>query len=436
MKKRMFPILIIIAILLAACSKAEEGSQITEPVATALVEGEEVVDPADENAAPQVGPFADADEPCKPFSFMDQELFAPASGFPPVTEDDLVVGPDDASVTFIEYSQLTCPACGGFAPTMTAIQERYPDDVRIVFRHFPFQDKSVLAAQALEAAEKQGKFNEFKKFMFKRRAKSGGDPELTNLPDDAFWGSVAEKDFDAWLEKNIVELGLEPTQFLEDMYSTEIVEKVQAALNSAQILGISSTPALFFNGFKWPDDIQRTVEQFSVFIQLVKNQEIEYDACPPVVTQTDKNYSATISTTKGDIIVDLYADIAPYAVNSFVFLAQEGWYDGLPFIAADEFVLSGDPSDTGSGGVGYIYLDELNAEYSLTDIGMLATYNTRAGTNGSTFFINKTSLENQQSRTIFGKVTEGMDVVNALELRVNIFDPVIDRILTVAINEN
>ncbi len=54
MKKRMFPILIIIAILLAACSKAEEGSQITEPVATALVEGEEVVDPADENAAPQV----------------------------------------------------------------------------------------------------------------------------------------------------------------------------------------------------------------------------------------------------------------------------------------------------------------------------------------------------------------------------------------------
>ncbi len=436
MKKKLFLILTIAAILLTACSKTEEGSQIAEPVATAVVEGEEVVDPANENTAPEDGFFTNADEPCKPFSQITQSLVTPFPGLPHVTEDDLVVGPDDAVVTFLEYSQLTCPACSSFAPLMIAIQERYPDDVRLVYRHFPFQDKSILAAQALEAAEKQGKFSEFKIYMYEHRSKSAGNPKLADLPDDAFWGSVAEDDFDAWLEKYIVELGIEPTQFFVDMYSAEIVEKVQAALNSAQILGINSTPTLFFNGFKWPDDIQRTVEQFSVFIQLVKNQEIEYDACPPFVTQTDKNYSATISTTKGDIIVDLYADIARYAVNSFVFLAQEGWYDGLPFFATNEFALSGDPSDTSFGGPGYAYLDELNADYSSDNAGKLSTYSLGPGVNGSTFFINKTSLESLQGRTIFGEVIEGMDVVNALELREIIFTPVIDRILTVTINEN
>ena len=436
MKKKLFPILIIAAILLAACSKAEEGSQIAEPVAAAVVEGEEIVDPADENTAPQDGPFTDADEPCKPFSLMAQSLVTPFPSLPLVTEDDLVVGPDDAAVTFIEYSQLTCPACSSFEPLMIAIKERYPDDVRIVFRHFPFQDKSVIAAQALEAAEKQGKFNEFKNFMFERRAKSAEDPKQANLPDDAFWGSVKEKDLDAWLEKNIIELGLEPTQFLEDMHSTAIVKKVQAALESAQSIGITSTPTLLINGYAWPEDVQRSVEILSIYTQLIKNHVNEYDECPPKVTQSGKNYSATISTTKGDIIVDLFADIAQNTVNSFVFLAQEGWYDGLPFIATDEFALTGDPSDTGYGGPGYAYLDELNADHSFDNAGKLATFSLGPGINGSTFIISKTSLENQQGRTIFGEITEGMDVVNALELRENIFNPVIDRILTVTINEN
>ncbi len=432
MKKKLFPILIITAILLAACSKTEETSLIAEPIATAVITGENAAGTANENTTPQDGPFTDADEPCKPINYFDLKLGAPNPDLPPVTEDDLVVGPDDASVTFIEYSQLTCPACGSFEPRLLEIQERYPDDVRIVYRHFPFQDKSVITAQALEAAERQGKFNEFKNFMFDRKTKYAEIPEHADLPDDAFWGSVAEKDFDTWLEKNIVELGLEPTQFLEDMYSTEIVEKVQAALNSAQNLGINSTPTLFINGTAWSE------KESGVFIydRLLKNQEKEYDTCPPTVTQPGKNYSATISTTKGDIIVDLFADIAPYAVNSFVFLAQEGWYDDLPFIAANDFVLSGDPSDTGFGGVGYAYLDEISTDHSLGEVGKLATFSLGPGKNGSAFFINKTSLENQQGRTIFGEVAEGMDAVNTLEQRENIYDPVIDRILTVTITEN
>ena len=435
MKKKLFPILVIAAILLAACGNTEEPSQAPEPAATAVVEEEKVVDPANEDAASEDSFFTNADEPCKPFSLMDQSLVTPFSGLPPVTEDDLVVGPDDAVVTFLEYSQLPCPACAGFELLLTEIQERYPDDVRLVFRHFLFQDKSFLAAQAMEAAEKQGKFNEFKNYMFDRKTKYTEIPEHADLPEDAFWGSVAEDDFKAWLEKHVVELGIEPTQFFEDMYSTEIVKKVQAAADSAKSLGFGGTPTWFINGYEWPED-QRGLEIFSIYVQLIKNQEIEYDACAPNVTQSDKNYSATISTTKGDITVDLFVDIAPVTVNSFVFLAQEGWYDGLPFIAANEYALSGDPSDTGFGGPGYAYLDELSADHSLVDVGKLATLYRGPGINGSTFFINKTSLEGQQGRTIFGEVTDGMDVVNAFELRENMFDPVIDRILTVTIHEN
>jgi len=435
MKIKLFPILVIAAILLAACGNTEEPSQAPEPAATAVVEEEDVVDPANEDSASEDSPFTNADEPCKPFSLMDQSLVTPFSGLPPVTEDDLVIGPDDAVVTFLEYSQLTCPACASFELLLTEIQERYPDDVRLVFRHFLFQDKSFLAAQALEAAEKQGKFNEFKNYMFDRKTKYSENPEHADLPDDAFWGSVTEDDFKAWLEKHVVELGIEPTQFFEDMYSTEIVKKVQAAADSAKSLGFGGTPTWFINGYEWPEDT-RNIEIFSIFVQLIKNQEIEYDACAPNVTQSDKNYSATISTTKGDITVDLFVDIAPVTVNSFVFLAQEGWYDGLPFIATNEFALTGDPSDTGYGGPGYAYLDELGADYSSDNIGKLATFNLGPGINGSTFFFSKTDIENLQGRTIFGEVTDGMDVVNAFELRENIFEPVIDRILSVTIHEN
>jgi len=438
MKNKFYLTLLITAIFLAACGNTKEESQIAEPVATAVVEGEDVGNPEGENNTPQEGPFTDAEEPCKPFSLIGQKLAAPFPGLPPVTEDDWVVGPDDAAVTFLEYSELQCPYCGQLEPLLIAVQELYPDDVRLVFRHRPFpesfHDKSILAAQAMEAAGKQGKFNEFKNFMFDRKTKYTEIPEHANLPEDAFWGSVAKDDFDAWLEEYIVEIGLEPTQFFEDMYSNVIIDKVQAAADSANSLGINGTPKLFVNGSEWQEN-ERSVRVFSIYIQLIKNQKKEYDECAPTVIETGKNYSATISTTKGDIVVDLFADIAPTTVNSFVFLAQEGWYDGLPFMTTDEFAITGDPSDTGYGGPGYAYLDELSDDTASNIAGRLVTF-ALPGMNGSTFFIIKNDLENSFERPTFGEVVEGMDVVNALESREFVIEPVIDRILTVTINES
>lgn len=155
-----------------------------------------------------------------------------------------------------------------------------------------------------------------------------------------------------------------------------------------------------------------------------------------MVIDTSKTYSATIETNKGDIKLDLFDDSAPYAVNSFVFLANEGYYNDLPFITTEEFALSGDPSDTGYGGPGYAFKDEVSADYNFNEPGMLTTYALGPGLNGSSFLINKTPLEGQEGRTIFGRVTEGMDILNSLSLRNDIFAPVEDTIIKITITES
>jgi len=424
MKNKLFLMMIISALLIVSCgAKTDDATTVEEPVADAVVEGGDVVAPADETAATDDGVYTDEDQPCRTFSMMSQSLVTPFAGLPEVTEDDWSVGPADAAVTFMVYSEPQCPYCAQFEPILRAVQERYPDDVRAVFRLRPFpesfHDKSIIASQALEAAGKQGKFQELKNFLFETQSE---------------WTPIAKDDFDSWLEENIGQFDIDANQFFTDMYSAEIVQKVSDAADSANSLGINGTPTLFVNGYKWPEN-ERGVEIMSIYVQLLRNQTIEYDACAPTVIQPGKQYAATISTTQGDIEVDLFADVAPYAVNSFIFLANEGWYDGVPFISTGEFVLSGDPSDTGYGGPGYAYLDEVDDSLTFDEPGQLATFSLGPGINGSSFFINKTALEGQQARTIFGTVTSGMDVVNALEIRENIFDPAVDTILSVTITE-
>lgn len=141
-----------------------------------------------------------------------------------------------------------------------------------------------------------------------------------------------------------------------------------------------------------------------------------------VVITSGKQYSATIKTTKGDIVVDLYADQAPKTVNSFVFLAKKGYFDGLTFhrVVKGFVIQTGDPTGSGSGGPGYSTEDEPN---QLTnERGTLAMAKV-SGANefGSQFFINLTNnvdldYNNPTPNKFypFGKVTNGMDVVDAI----------------------
>lgn len=141
----------------------------------------------------------------------------------------------------------------------------------------------------------------------------------------------------------------------------------------------------------------------------------QYPAPPDLAIDLAKSYQATLHTSAGDITLDLYAAAAPQAVNNFVFLAGEGFYDGVIFHRVIEgFVIQGgDPTGTGRGGPGYTFRDEFH-DRTQYNRGTLAMANAGPNTNGSQFFIchQRVGLPNQY--TIFGEVTEGIEVVDAI----------------------
>jgi peptidylprolyl isomerase len=148
----------------------------------------------------------------------------------------------------------------------------------------------------------------------------------------------------------------------------------------------------------------------------------QYPAAPPMTIDVNKAYTATIKTPRGDIVVKLRPDLAPETVNSFVFLARDGYYNGLTWhrVLADFMAQGGDPTGTGMGGPGYTVKGEFTDKVSFDKPGYLAM--ARPGNdvngNGSQFFITTapaTYLDNQY--TIFGEVTAGQDIVNGIPLR-------------------
>lgn len=142
---------------------------------------------------------------------------------------------------------------------------------------------------------------------------------------------------------------------------------------------------------------------------------------PPALTiDTKKSYTAVLHTDKGDIKLELFADKTPKTVNNFVFLAQQGFFDGTFFhrVIADFMVQGGDPTGTGRGGPGYRFADEFHPSLRHNKPGMLSMANAGPGTNGSQFFITHVPtpwLDNKHS--VFGQVVEGMDVVNSIPPR-------------------
>jgi len=129
-----------------------------------------------------------------------------------------------------------------------------------------------------------------------------------------------------------------------------------------------------------------------------------------------KNYNATISTNMGDIQVNLLAQEAPTTVNNFIFLAREGFYDNVKFhrIIKNFMVQTGDPTGTGRGGPGYRFIDEWPKELNY-DRGTVAMANAGPNTNGSQFFIVQGETVNlPKNYTIFGKLTDGLNVVDQI----------------------
>ncbi|MDA1217942.1 MAG: peptidylprolyl isomerase [Chloroflexi bacterium] len=141
----------------------------------------------------------------------------------------------------------------------------------------------------------------------------------------------------------------------------------------------------------------------------------QYSAPPPLTIDIEKTYRATLFTNKGELVLDLFASEAPNTVNNFVFLAREGFYDGVTFhrIMQDFMVQAGDPKGDGTGGPGYRFADEpVTRAYSK---GTLAMANAGPDTNGSQFFIvHAADAGLPPNYTIFGEVTSGLDTLDAI----------------------
>jgi cyclophilin family peptidyl-prolyl cis-trans isomerase/protein-disulfide isomerase len=327
--------------------------------------------------------------------------------FPPVSEKDHVLGRPDAYVTVLVYSDFQCLGCAKLASLLNSLQGKYSQDVRVVFRHFPLiskNDKAALSAQAAEAAGLQGKFWEMHDFLFTNQAK---------------WQAKNPAEFQAWLVDQSGALGLDQVRFETDLSSPEIAAFAQQAWENGLKIGLPGAPVILVNDeiIKWQPTLLEGLESILLLARLPKKQ---FNACPPIVIDHSKRYDARLKTTRGEVIIRLFTDKAPNTVNNFVFLAQKGWYENVPFhrVVPGFVARTGDPTGTGLGGPGYFIPNETSGGLRFDRAGMVGMVNSGPDTNGSQFFITlgpAPQLNNDY--TIFGQVLSGMEVLSLLTPR-------------------
>ena len=335
--------------------------------------------------------------------------------FTPDPDKDWIKGPEDAPITFIEYADFQCPYCSLASQNLRELLDKYPEDVRIVYRHFPLasiHDKAIPAAQAAEAAGRQG------------------DEAFWAMHDLLYaaqseWSGLSVEDFGNWVAEKADQLGLDRDQFEADYNSQEIVDLAEGTWEGGLAIGLNSTPFVMVNSLY---NVRPDIRILVGTVELIKLEEQLFTECPPMTLDLTASYQAVVETEKGSFVIELFPDVAPMAVNSFIFLAENGWYDGNTFhIVLPGFVAqTGDPSATGYGNPGYRFGNETSPDLFFDREGLVAMYNTGPETNGSQFFITYDAAPDLDGGyTIFGEVVEGMDVVRNISPRDPQQDPLL-----------
>lgn len=294
---------------------------------------------------------------------------------------------------------------------LAQLREDFPQDLRLVYRQYPLEihDKAAQATLASEAAGRQGKFWEMHDLLYVNQQE---------------WAELTPQDFETWLLEQAETLDLDGEQFAGDLADAELADRLQEAIDEAAEVGVQYTPFLLVNGQRFPLELYNSLGN----IYLALSQQIvlqtladrQFSECPAITIDPLKQYSATLRTEKGDIVIELFAEEAPFTVNNFIFLAENDWYDNVTFhrVIPDFVAQAGDPSGTGMGGPGYAFGIEIHPDLSFDRAGLLAMANAGPEANGSQFFITYAPAEHLNGGfTIFGEVIEGMDVVEQLTPR-------------------
>lgn len=144
----------------------------------------------------------------------------------------------------------------------------------------------------------------------------------------------------------------------------------------------------------------------------------QWDKPPAMLIDPEKRYLVTMETSRGSIEIELDPKHAPRTVNNFVFLAGEGFYDGVTFhrVIGHFMIQGGDPTGTGRGGPGYRFSDEFEGNPLTHTAKVISMANAGPNTNGSQFFITHSPQPHLNGKhTVFGKVVKGQDVVDAIQ---------------------
>jgi cyclophilin family peptidyl-prolyl cis-trans isomerase len=300
------------------------------------------------------------------------------------------------------------------AANLAQILEDFPAEVRVIYRYFPLigndqvagNDKAALSAQAAEAAGLQDAFWEMHDILFTQQAE---------------WTELSEADFIAWVTDQVETLGLDTEQFQTDMLSAELAQMAEQAWLDGISAGFEYIPYMFIDNrpalseYYQYEALNKAVG--SILIPLNELTDRQYNECPPQVIDFSKAYTAILHTDLGDITIELFPDVAPFTVNSFVFLAREDWFDDVKFhrVVPGFVAQAGDPSGTGLGGPGYLFGLETDPDLNFDRAGLFAMANSGPTANGSQFFITYDAAPHLNGQyTIFGEVIAGMDVARAI----------------------
>lgn len=394
-------------LLLAACTSAPATPAPANPTVTLIPQA----------AAP----------PCDSIPTAPTPAADAPSLIPPVSAADHIRGGEDAAVTFLVYGDLQDGTSALFAGVMQRLITDYPNDVRYVSRVFPLvgrNDKALLAAQAVEAASRQGKFWEMHDLLYAQQAN---------------WVNLPPEDFEQWSAAQASALGMDVERYQAEVKSEAVIQQVQDNFETARQFGPFAVPLILINSeiYLGPQDYGSLRD----IVELILLGRRQFTECPPFFVEKTRQYLATLHTEKGDVVIQLFADKAPFTVNSFVFLARSGWYDNITFhrVIPDLYVQTGDPSGTGKGTPGYYVMTEILPDLKFDKPGMVAMVNSGPDTSGSQFFITLAPAPEFDGRyTIFGEVLSGMEVLRTLTPRnaqPGVETPPGDKLLSIEIEE-
>ncbi len=407
--RRFLEVLIIAVVMLGACAQREEAAATPTPF---IVENPILMD----TPTPVIG--------CAAIPIQPTPAPGMGSPYPPVTAADFSIGRADAAVTIVEYCDFQSPGCAAMANVIGELMRNH-EDLRFVFRPLPLigvMDKAEISTQAALAADGQGKFWAMYDLLFTKHDE---------------WANLRTGEFEAWVMREAAHAGLDADQLRAEIKAGETASRMHSLYEAAKELQIAAVPLILINGAPFYLLDYRNISEAVGMILLGRKQFTE---CPPFEIDLAKRYTAAIETEKGTIVIELLADKAPLAVNSFVFLARQGWYDGVTFhrVIPGFVAQAGDPSGTGRGNPGYFFDNEIS-DLRFDKPGIVGMANSGPGTNGSQFFITFAPAPHLDGLfTIFGRVLSGLDAAERLTPRDPAqggFLPPGDRILRVTIEE-